>query len=274
MFAKLLKHDFKANAGLLSLLAGCALGVGCVAAVILRLLTTYWDSIMSKDEYILLLIPAFLFLFFAYLAVIFYSAASQYILLFRFYKSRFTDEGYLMFTLPVKTSHIFLSGAVNQLIWSAISIVVVFASLAIAIGLGPAWTPEVAEEARWILNDMQSVFTETLTPGYGLSTILYMLVAAVYGVVTSLSAVVLGSTVAKKHKVLAIIGILIGISMVTSTITGIISGIMQILMFTSDAYFSLVMTLTPLISSGVLLLITVGGYFLSIHLMKKRLNLP
>ena len=63
MFAKLLKHDFKANAGLLGLLSGCSLALGCLAAVVLRLLTTHWDIIMAKDEYILLLIPAFLFLF-------------------------------------------------------------------------------------------------------------------------------------------------------------------------------------------------------------------
>ena len=53
MFAKLLKHDFKANAGLLTLLSGCVLGVGCIAAVVLRLLTTYWDQIMEKEELVL-----------------------------------------------------------------------------------------------------------------------------------------------------------------------------------------------------------------------------
>jgi len=274
MFAKLLKHDFKANAGLLGLLAGCALGIGCMAAIVLRLLTTYWDQLNAKDEYVLLIIPAFFFLFFAYLAIIFYSASSQYILLFRFYKSRFTDEGYLMFTLPVKTSHIFLSGAVNLLIWSLIAIVVVCASLAIAIGLGPAWTPEALEEIRWVFNDMQFVFSDIITPGYGISMFFYMLVAVLYGTITPLSAVVLGSTIAKKHKVLAIIGILILISTVTGTVNGMISGIMQILMFTSDAYLDLSMALTPLLSSVFLLLMTVGGYFLSVSLMNKRLNLP
>lgn len=274
MFAKLLKHDFKANAGLLGLLAGCALGIGCIAAVILRLLTTYWDQLNAKDEYILLIIPAFLFLFFAYLAIIFYSAASQYILLFRFYKSRFTDEGYLMFTLPVKTSHIFLSGAVNLLIWLAISVVVVCASFAIAVGLGPAWSPEAQGEFRWVLEDIRLTFSEVITPGYTVTTVIYMVVASIYGIITPLSAVVLGSTVAKKHKVLTIIGIMIGISMVTSTVNGIISGIMQFLMIASEEYISAYTTLTPLLSSIFMLLVTIGGYFLSVTLMKKKLNLP
>ena len=274
MFSKLLKHDFKANAGLLSLLAGCALGVGCVAAVILRLLTTHWEKLMAQDSFVLLLIPAFLFLLFAYLAIVFYSAASQYILLFRFYKSRFTDEGYLMFTLPVKTSHIFLSGAVNLLIWSLISLIVVCASLAIAIGLGPVWTPEALEEVRWVFSDMQLGAADAIPPGYVFCTILYALSAVVYAVITPLSAVVLGATVAKKHKVLAIIGVMIGLSMVTSTVTGIISGISQFLIITSAKNMFLYMKLTPLLSGIFLLGMSVGGYFLSVYLMKRRLNLP
>lgn len=86
MFTKLLKHDLKANAGLLGLLGGCALGVGCLAAVVLRLLTTHWEQITAKDELMLILIPAILFLFFAYLAIILYGVCTQYILLFRLQK--------------------------------------------------------------------------------------------------------------------------------------------------------------------------------------------
>ena len=179
-----------------------------------------------------------------------------------------------MYTLPEKTSHIFLSGAVNLLIWSLIAMIVVCASLAIAIVIGPAWTPEVLAEVRWIFSDMQFVFSDVITPGYSLATIVYMLVTVVYGIIAPMSAVVLGATVAKKHKVLAIIGIMIGLSIVTSTVTGIISGISQFLMFAAEDNLSLYMSLTPLLSSIFLLLLSVGGYILSVHFMKMRLNLP
>lgn len=274
MFTKLLKHDLKANAGLLGLLGGCALGVGCLAAVVLRLLTTHWEQITAKDELMLILIPAILFLFFAYLAIILYGVCTQYILLFRFYKSRFTDEGYLMFTLPVKTSHIFLSGALNILIWSLIAVVVIIASLAIAVGIGPAWTEEVLEEIRWAFGDMRFFFSEVTTHGYGIGMVLNVLIMGLYSIIAPMSAVVLGATIAKKHKVLAIIGIMIGISMVTSTINGIITSVMQLLLMSAQGNVESITTLTPLVSSIVPLLLAVGGYFLSIHLMKKKLNLP
>lgn len=41
----------------------------------------------------------------------------------RFYKNLFTDEGYLMFTLPVKTSELLLSKTLVSVLWKFISIV-------------------------------------------------------------------------------------------------------------------------------------------------------
>lgn len=274
MFAKLLKHDWKASSGLLLLLSGCALGFGCVAAIILRLLTTYWDVINEKEEFALVLIPAFLLLFVAYMAIILYGTATQYILLYRFYKSRFTDEGYLMFTLPVKTHEIFLSGAVNMLIWSLISIVVIAASLAIAVVVGPVWDEEIVRELRWAFTGMDGVFSDSFTPGYVIALVFSAISYTMYAIVSPMTAVVLGASAAKKHKVLAIIGFLIAFSIVTSTLTSIVSGVMQFLMFAWEDKIQLITMLTPIISSIFPLILSVVGYMLSIHLMKKRLNLP
>lgn len=274
MFAKLLKYEWKASSNLLLLLSGCALGIGCVAAVILRLLTTYWDRIMLRDELVLILIPAILFLFFAYFALLLYATSSQYILLYRFYKSRFTDEGYLMFTLPVKTSHIFLSNAVHMLIWAGITLVVMLLSIGIAVVLGPVWDDTVLREMRMAFSDMDWFFSELTTPWYPVTIILSGIILSVYGIVAPMTAVVLGSAVAKKHKILAIIGIMIGISTVVGTANGIISAIMQFILIGADSHLPLVTTLAPLASSIFPLILTIAGYFISIHLMKNRLNLP
>ena len=274
MFAKLLKYEWKANSRLLLLLSGCALGIGCVAAVILRLLTTYWDRIVERDEFVLFLIPAFLFLFFAYFALLLYVASTQYILLFRFYKSRFTDEGYLMFTLPVKTSHNFLSCALHMLIWGGISLVVMVLSIGIAVTIGPVWSADVLREIHMVFSDFDGIFSDLTTPWYILTYAIYFIFAIVYSIVAPMTAVVLGSTVSKKHKVLAIIGIMLGISTVTGTANGIISVIMQFVLFAAEEHFVLIAALTPLASSIIPLVFSIVGYLLSIRLMKNRLNLP
>ena len=273
MFAKLLKYDLKANLKLFCLLGGCALGVGCLSAVVLRLLTANWEKIIAKDGLMLVMIPAIFFLLFAYLGIILYGASTQYILLYRFYKSRFTDEGYLMFTLPVKTHHIFLSGALNNTIWTLITAVVILLSLLIAVCLGPVWSEEVLEEIRWVFEDMSFVFGDSMSGGYSISIVFYVLVLGLYSIIAPMSAVVLGATAAKKHKVLAIIGILIALSVCMSTINGVISGAVQLVAFTTDNAETLV-AVTPLLNSIVPLGMAIGGYFLSIHIMKNKLNLP
>lgn len=51
----------------------------------------------------------------------------------RFYKNFFTDEGYLMFTLPVKTSDLLLSKTLVSVLWKIISMIfTVFSILTIA----------------------------------------------------------------------------------------------------------------------------------------------
>ena len=274
MFAKLLKHDFKASAGLLWLLGGCVLGIGCVSAVVLRLITSNWDTINAKDGLSLILIPAFLFLFIAYLAIILYGVSTQYILLYRFYKSRFSDEGYLMFTLPVKTHHIFLSNALNMLIWSIISIVFIGAAFGIAVILGPVWDEEILQEIRWAYSGIGTLFSDGYSIGYMITLILCGLIYAIYAIVSPMTAVVLGSSIAKKHKVLAIIGLLIVFSVITSILTSIVSGVMQFLLIAWEDKVQLIAMLTPIFSSIFPLVLTIAGYFFSIHLMKKRLNLP
>lgn len=47
----------------------------------------------------------------------------------RFYKNLFTDEGYLMFTLPVKTSDLLLSKMLVAVLWKLISIVFTMLSI-------------------------------------------------------------------------------------------------------------------------------------------------
>lgn len=273
MFTKLLKYEWKANVGLLSLLCGCAVGLGCVAAVILRILTANWDAILESDTAVLFLAPSIIFLFAAFLGIMMLYPCIKYILLYRFYKSRFTDEGYLMFTLPVKTSHLFLSSAIHFMIWDVIYIVVLIVSLVIAVGFGPVWPDEITREIVTSSIEIPSGFRETLGSGYTLTGLLSLLIMWIYEFVAPMSAVVLGASIAKKHKVLAIIGILIGLSTVTGTASGIISGILQLIAYTVDNV-QLIATLTPLLSSIVPLGFIIGGYLLSIHIMKRKLNLP
>lgn len=270
MFITLFKHEWKANVKLFTLLSACVIGVGCLAAVVLRLITTYWEQLTAQDGPSLLLIPAFLILCFALLALNIYSMGIFYAQLFRFYKSRFTDQGYLMFTLPVKTSHIFLSSALHILVWSGISVLVEIAALAIALGLGPAWNIIGTDFIAEIWDGTDLIYSDLFTAGDIAAFVVCGIIMIAYSIIIPMSAVVLGCTIAKKHKVLAIIGILYGVAMVSGIGNTIVSFVTSFQV--GSTYVNMI---SPIIRFCVFpLILTVIAYPLSIHLMKDKLNLP
>ena len=139
MFSKLLKHEWKANWGLMSVLALAVIGAALVGTIALRVLVNYGDKIAESESFLfLLLFPLGMLVFVSFIALAIYAAAVSFVMMFRFYKNKFTDEGYLTFTLPVKTSQIFLSSALNMLIWMVISVVLVVVLAAVMILFGTA----------------------------------------------------------------------------------------------------------------------------------------
>ena len=114
MFGKLIKAEWRASrrvVGLLCLavlLAGLVLGgIGCG----LFLGETYNWHMHGTVELLLALLTAA-----AMMTMAIAWAASVFYALWRFYKSRFTEEGYLTFTLPVNTHQNLLASLVNTAI--------------------------------------------------------------------------------------------------------------------------------------------------------------
>ena len=60
------------------------------------------------------------------LALIAYVFFSQILIMYRYYTNLFTDEGYLTFTLPAKTSSILTAKVINAIIWSTYTFVILF----------------------------------------------------------------------------------------------------------------------------------------------------
>ena len=139
MFSKLLKHEWKANWGLMSILTLAAVGVGILGTIALRVLVNYGDAItQSESVLVLLLFPLSTLVFVSYMGIAVYVAAVGFVLMYRFYKHKFTDEGYLTFTLPVKTNHIFLSSGLNMVIWTVIAFLVALLMYAMMLLCGTA----------------------------------------------------------------------------------------------------------------------------------------
>lgn len=280
MFSKLLKYEWKANASLLSILSLCALGVGFLGAGLLRAIEYTGKSIENAQMATVAVSGLSSMLVFVGVALVAYALAVQFITFFRFYKNKFTDQGYLTFTLPVTAHQIFLSSFLNILIWLVISVVVLLCAFCIIVfvGIGGPWE-ELKEIFSGIENDLQGI--QVHVPGMGAFltlSVLQIFVAPVYAIVLLMTSITLGCVLAKKHKILATIGMYYCINMVVNIASSVLSVIPTILMIGSamtgaDDYFrylALSVGLTILLQLGLM----VGGYFWSVHLMKHKLNLP
>ena len=285
MFSKLLKHEWKANVGLMSILTLAVVGVGILGTIALRVLVNYGDAItQSESVLVLLLFPLTTLVFVSYMGIAVYVAAVGFVLMYRFYKHKFTDEGYLTFTLPVKTNHIFLSSGLNMVIWTVIAFLVALLMYAMMLLCGTAqeglFNDDIVEAFSSLgifIDGIGEEFTELMGAGFVPLLILNVLVVPLFSSVIAMTCVTLGAVVAKKHKILAIIGISYGVEMVLSILLSVvtylplfIAAIIDPSMESPMLYITLTLILTFLLQAGI----TVGGYFLSTGLMKNKLNLP
>ena len=271
MFAKLLKHEWKYSKKILTILSIAALGVGVVGAIVLRLLVNNFNSILDEGFEELLMAALIPLLLFLMLALAAYAIGTELLLLYRFYKSKFTDEGYLTFTLPVTSREIFLASFLNMIIWLVIAALVVFASFCLMILFGTAETGLVNYEA---IESIVEMFWEMT--GESLLTVLinllHMLFSLAYGLVMAMTCVTIGAVIAKKHKILAAFGIYYVISMISGVIYSVASFAVVITGAAGGGDYSFIASYLCQILMQMVMI--AGGFFLSTYLMEKKLNLP
>lgn len=263
MFAKLLKHDFRAVRELLGLLCLICLGCGVLGGGALRVLD-------GSRESSLLLVLGTLIMTGAFLGLIVSGIAMQFLTLAHFYKSRFTDQGYLTFTLPVSGHVNLLSAYVNCLIGNAVGVAAVAAGFAILILFG-------LRELDGRRLETMGQFAEACANGISILGLrnaallgVYMLVGNLSNLLLIMLAIVTGSVIAKKHKILAAVGVYYGVTSISSF--GVLAvGVSSELALVGGENASFAGILMPQIL--LWLLIGVGSYLIMHWLVSRKLNL-
>lgn len=271
---------------LITLLVVLVTAVSCVAVSLL------WNLDFESDNPLIGAAAAGLFIVTAagYIAVTAYGVLTLVVIVARFYKNLFTDEGYLTFTLPVKVSSIYNAKVLSGLAWTGISglvtIVCFFALVAFSAST-ENWH-YISEGFSLAFEELFKVLPTIDTVMFIVEFVLLTVVSAVFQIVFIYLCVTIGSIIAKKAKI--VVSILVyflanmGISGVLSTIFFIASAIVSGLYWdvisaetVSDeamaAYMYAQFHTQFILSAVVYAGIGVGVYFLNKYLLKKKLNL-
>ena len=279
MFAKLLKHEWKSTGALLGILSVGALGIGVLAAVVLRILVTNGSKWMESESLFVLLIPMLgTMLVFLFVALIAYMLGTQVFLLIRFYRNKFTDEGYLTFTLPVNAHQIFLSSALYILIWQIISGVVAAAAVNIALLFGTAQegilSTEILDLSGAIFTGFEDLYSALGYEHYMITNLIRSVISVLASTIIMMTSVTVGAVAAKRHKLLAAIGIYYGATVVINAISGALSFFVMLFSAASESYYEVMLNVGAVLEILLQVGLLLGGYFLSTYLMKHKLNLP
>lgn len=271
MLGKLMKHEWRAVWKMPTLLIGILLIVSLLTGCSFAL--PMWES-----NWVGVPLSMFSLIMLYYMAIIVCSVGIVVYLAVRFYKSMFTDEGYLTHTLPATSHQLLLSKVITMSLWNLISMVGVVVSIFILVGsayvfwmnnfsdLGYAFRRAMHELAE--IEELGGIFKWILTS-------LFMVIASAFsGVMTVVGSVCIGQML-RKHRILGAIGAYFGIMMIVQILSMMVMWPMMFRMamtMSSEEVLSMMLVLywvIGLLSIGV----GVGLYFLSEYLIRRQLDL-
>ena len=280
MFTKLLTHEWRATRGILALLCIIVLIAGITIGCTMQIMVNASrdgatigvngapipETLQPMSEFAE--VACVLLIMAGVAAVAICSAGSLFFLIYRFYKRCFTDEGYLTFTLPVTSHQILLSSLVNTIIGELIMLLAVGLSVGIAVLLFLGAFPEnliwadVSVGLKEAFSQMWASLAEHMDVLASMTAT--GIISALAELIVLMLAVTIGAMIAKKHKILAAVGVYYGISMVQSFALTFAN-----LSVVSEENILHIFSATGLTS----LAIGIGGYFLMHHLVNRKLNL-
>ena len=274
MFAKLLKHEWRSTREMLGILCLISLGASLLGGLTMCYLS--YASTHANVGNDALEILSVLFMIAAMIALAVVGAAAVLVYMGRFYKSRFTDEGYLTFTLPVNTHQNLLASLVNTAVGMVLMTLVICLSgclwMVIAFAGVEGFYQTVWEHFPELWEKFWSlVQTHAGEIPWGLVArgMLSALTGTINSLVMLMLAVTVGSLIAKKHKILAAVAVFYGIHVLISIATAFLMSANDVLSDGALAAMSGFFGRTALLMTAL----SLGGYFLMYWLVDRKLNL-
>ena len=268
MLTKLLKYEFKATGRAFLPLYGALLALALVNNLLLRL-----DGAQFMQTHELSRISAAVGVMAYVLLIMAIFVLTLVVMIQRFYKNLLSEEGYLMFTLPVRTWQLLTSKLIVSMVWILLSCAVTLLSIFLmALGhgfslgdLARAW--EIfCREVFWRLDlNVLSILLQAFLTG------LVVLAEFILGIYASIAV----GQLFPKHRYLAAFGAFLGFGVIDQILTLLLltgGGLFVELTGLSISYMRFFNALFGL--STLYSLVWAAGYFLlTNYILSRRLNL-
>lgn len=278
MLGKLFKHDMRQISKIMLPFMILVFGTTILGTAALKFAGEIYYYF--EDNIIRNLLGSSLYLIFGFsVAALFaYMVLDIILAVSRYYKNFFSDEGYLTFTLPVKSSTLIFSKLWATFSWSIISAVVAIACILIYLTFGAAPVGKAINVVFWqwlkdVLVSLIRFFSDfNVSEAFiVVEAVALGLVSAIQGILALFLPITIGSIIAQKHKILASIGfyflIHIAVSIVTTIVTTFILAVN--LHDSADLFIHIYFISRIFVYATVM----VTEFLITNYLIKKKLNL-
>lgn len=258
MLGKLIKFEFKATGRLYLPLFGALI----IAALISRLFINLRFQV-----------PSIIGVTISVILIIAVCVIALIITLQRFYKNLLTNEGYLMFTLPVSTDNLICSKLIVSFVWSVVSLIAIF----IAIAIMSVTDIKIIAEAFSAFTSALAQQGITHITGFIVELISLCILSTLAGIII-LYACMSSSLFVNKHRILFSFGAYIVFYIIGQIISSVAMVIIMPKQFVhhynpSVAEVAGLINTIMIYSIGYTLIVGIVLYVFTRYMLKNKLNL-
>lgn len=276
MLGKLIKQEWLSAWKIPTVLIGAVFAAATIFGLFCA--SPVWDLVDWWGADVILSATILLF----YGAIMCCAVGTSIYLAVRYYRSMYSNEGYLTHTLPVTSNQLLLSKMINFSIWELLSIICVMFNIMLFvafIALREVGYRSLFESFRDVFADIQAILNSEYTTGWELFmvlTIILILVGTVSKSLLYMGSVNIGQLWAR-HRVAGAILVYAGVTVAVQIVTQaamiiFMTSADQLGMLQNDYVFSF---LNQVMVVSLLLQVVIGAvmYVVSLLILKKKVNL-
>ena len=276
MLGKLIKQEWLSAWKIPTVLIGAVFAAATIFGLFCA--SPVWDLVDWWGADVILSATILLF----YGAIMCCAVGTSIYLAVRYYRSMYSNEGYLTHTLPVNSNQLLLSKMINFSIWELLSIICVMFNIMLFvafIALREVGYRSLFESFRDVFADIQAILNSEYTTGWELFmvlTIILILVGTVSKSLLYMGSVNIGQLWAR-HRVAGAILVYAGVTVAVQIVTQaamiiFMTSADQLGMLQNDYVFSF---LNQVMVVSLLLQVVIGAvmYVVSLLILKKKVNL-